>query len=368
MNCPNCHAINDNDNLFCVNCGLPFSQIAGAETSLPPTQAVDPRQFSNQNYIPLHSTETRVAPQHPFDHSVYNPALPNTGDYQRKSGTKFVLFGAAVILILGIGGGAAFLLTKQNTSSEILPEHLGMFVQSASKDRVDEIKKHDFANAFEGGNSLFKDETLPVLDEKPSWVLYADGKDVPVNDLRLIQLDTIKDDGSLKQLDFQAAPVEGKPEMKRLRVTDRLADGKYAFALLEGYLDEGKHKFWAFQIKNSGKSDNGDALKSTTVALKPKSAANEIQTANMTAVPKNPPPAAPPPGILRVAYATTGNLVLRGGPSQSSAKIGGLYRGQKVHVISYSDNYEHFKSHYANYAYIQTEGGKRGWVYTAFLK
>ncbi len=55
--------------------------------------------------------------------------------------------------------------------------------------------------------------------------------------------------GTLKQINYQVVPIEGKPEMKRLRVPDGLANGKYAFALFDGFLDEGKHKFWAFQVK-----------------------------------------------------------------------------------------------------------------------
>jgi len=65
---------------------------------------------------------------------------------------------------------------------------------------------------------LLKDESLPSLEPNPTLILYSDGKDVPVSDLHLIQLDTIKDDGSFKQIDFQASPIENKPEMKKLKI------------------------------------------------------------------------------------------------------------------------------------------------------
>lgn len=377
MNCPGCKTINENENVFCVSCGAAIFPNTSAELNVPPSaQFFNSQQFSQQNYIPSHSTETRVVPNHQFSSSMhnFNPAIPNSGAYQtRPDNRKFVWLGAAaVILLLTVGSVGFYFLSKQSVSAEILPEHLGMFVQSLNKDRLDEIKKLDFTNVLDGKNNLLKDETLPTLEEKANWIIYSEGKDIPVNELRLIQLDTITDEGGLKQLDFQAAPVEGKPEMKRLRVADGLANGRYAFALLDGFLDEGKHKFWAFQIKNSGKSDNGDALKATTFPTKPKQPKQkEItqgDTPNSPTVPRNPPPSTPPPpDTLRVAYANTSNLVLRGGPSQSYPKVGGLRRGQKVFVIAYSSNYERFDYHYANFAYIQTESGKKGWVYTAFL-
>lgn len=377
MNCPNCNTINDNEYVFCVNCGTAVTQtISGQANVLPDTQAFNSQQFSSQNYDPSQSTETKVVPLNPFQPSMsgFNPSIPHTGGHQTaKSGKIFVWIGTAVFLILLAAGGGIYFLSRQNVKAETLPAHLGIFIQNKEKDRVDEIKKLDFTNALDGKENLLKDETLPALEESPNWILYSDNKDVSLSDLRLIQLDTVKEDGSLKQLDFQAAPVEGKPEMKRIRVADGLANGKYAFALLDGFLDDGKHKFWAFQIKNAQKSDNGSALKSTTIALKPKSTSKETLTTKNPTQPTNPnnpppPPAPPPSGTLRVASATTSDLVLRSGPGQSYGKIGELRRGQKAYVMSYSDNYEVFKTHYANFAYIQTESGKRGWVYTAFLK
>jgi uncharacterized protein YgiM (DUF1202 family) len=65
--------------------------------------------------------------------------------------------------------------------------------------------------------------------------------------------------------------------------------------------------------------------------------------------------------------------VLRSGPTQLSGKIGNVRMGQKLYVIEYSDRYETFitkdgRELNSNYAYVQTESGKRGWVYAAFIK
>ncbi|MEJ7743962.1 MAG: hypothetical protein WKF73_16370 [Nocardioidaceae bacterium] len=44
-----------------------------------------------------------------------------------------------------------------------------------------------------------KAEALPVTVEgKPNLILYSDGKDIPLADLKLVQLDTIKDDGQFE--------------------------------------------------------------------------------------------------------------------------------------------------------------------------
>ncbi|MBK9529218.1 MAG: hypothetical protein IPO41_13105 [Acidobacteria bacterium] len=57
--------------------------------------------------------------------------------------------------------------------------------------------------------------------------------------------------------------------MKRIRIPTQMAIGKYAFTC-HGYFNEGKHKFWAFQVRDSSKKANGDDLKAWTMAPKPK--------------------------------------------------------------------------------------------------
>jgi hypothetical protein len=373
MICSNCNTINENDNTFCVNCGA-----ATTAQSIPginsPTSAPTV-QFSGQNYQPSHSIETSVVPLSQQSAAAiphFSPLAPDAGFAQKRTNDKkFIWIGLPVVLILLLGGAAAlYFASRQTTASESLPDHLGMFVQNREKNKIDEVKKFDFTNALSGRDTLLKDEALPTLDENPNLILYSDGKDIPINDLRLIQLDTIKDDGNLKQLDFQAAPVDGKPEMKRLRIPNGMANGKYAFALLDGFLNDGKHKFWAFQIKNASKNDNGDLLKATTAQLKPAATAPTTNTAvkNPVTNPVQQMPKVPPPPAGRAAYSTTSRVILRSGPTQTSAKIRNLYQSERVYIIEYSGNYESFKNLYSNFAYVQTENGQRGWVYAAYLK
>ena len=136
-------------------------------------------------------------------------------------------------------------------------------------------------------------------------------------------------------------------------------------------LDEGKHKLWAFQVRNTEKSDNGDLAKAMTLAMKPKPSPTPptvaVKQPNVPAPPIN-TPSVPPPSGGQVAVVSSGNVVLRAGASQASSKIGGLSRGQRVYVIEYSSQYERFQNLYSNYAYIQTDSGKRGWVYAAYIR
>lgn len=377
MICPNCSTINETENLFCVNCGAVVTVAPNtnsgisliAENQPPPTVQFDvAQQLSNKNFHPVNSIETAVVPlsQMPSVMANYGQPMPAAADYQtKKSSLKFVWIGLIAILAMIAAAGGIYFIGQQKLTAEVLPDHLGMFFQNREKDKIDEVKKLDFTNALTGRDSLLKDDSLPIADSDPNVILYLDGKDIPINDLRLIQIDTIKDDGSFKQLDFQAAPVEGKPEMKRIRIPEGIANGKYAFALMDGFLNDGKHKFWAFQVKSASKSDNGEMLKAASLVLKPNSS-TPTKSTEKTYSPTIPAKAPPPAG--QSAYSTNGKLVLRSGPTQNSAKIRNLYQGERVYIIEYSGNYESFKNLYSNFAYVQTESGQRGWAYAAYLR
>jgi len=361
MICPNCQLVNEIGNVYCVNCGTTVSERENVSPSLPPTQL-----FQNAP-PPSHSIETAVLPV--GQHYQSMPGFTPSSTEHPKAKNKILLWAGVVFTLVLIGVGSLYFLTRNSGGGEILPEHLGMFIQSQNKDKVSEIRKQDFTNALDGADRLLKDDNLTTAEENPNLILYSEGKDVPLNDLRLIRLDTVKSDGSLQQLDFQAVPIENKPEMKRIRIPDGLAKGKYAFAVLDGFLDEGKHKFWAFEVKNSGKSSNDSDLKATTVSVKQNQ--NTKNSAGTTNIPSQPVP--PPPGAA-VRYISTTDVIFRSGPGQSYGSRGKLAPGQKVYVIGYSTNYEYFRSKDTgqvlnyNYAEVQTENGKRGWVYAAFLK
>ena len=381
MNCPNCNTENDNDNIFCVSCGgnLAPPIINSSVTTQPsPTQYYSGNQFTQPDNAPESVQTAFKIPAPNFDQSQnFNASIPYIAAPPAKTGSgKFVLLGAFVLLILIGGGiGAFFVINRQSVSKETLPDHLGLFLVNKETNNFAELSKQDSMNAVTTKDDLLKNDALPATDDKPNVILYSDGKDIPIGDLKLVQLDTIKDDGTLKHLNFQAAPVEGKSEMKRLRVPDGLANGKYAFALFDGFLDEGKHKFWAFQVKNATKTDNGDLGKALTLSMKPKTASptpntNSAISTNATTVVKaapTPKPAPVAPAGSQVAYCASSNVIMRGSPSLSGRKINNLRRGQKIYIINYSDNYDSWNGMEGNWAYVQTESGGRGWVFAPLI-
>ena len=364
MICTKCKTANDDQYVFCVNCGaslaqnVTFQDIEGESTVPPTVRDVRPQVT---RYTPENSEPTVSRPNtgyQPQPTHFVEPPRPKKGGSIAKI---IVLLVLGVILIGVVGAGAFGVYVWQKASAEVLPDHLGMFSQYADHS-LDEIKKVELANALEGRDSLLRSEGLLQLSPNPNFILYSDGKDVPVSDLRLIQLDTIKDDGSFKQVDFQASPIDGKPEMKRLKMTEPLANGRYAFALIDGFLNDGKHKFWPFQVWNTAKPDNnGASTHAVSVALKPTPTPTPVVKVTPT------PSASPPPGAT-VAYTTTNSVILRSGASQDSAKIRNLRKGEKLYVFRYSQNTEVFDGIESAFAFVQTENGQTGWVFAAFLR
>ncbi len=383
MNCPHCNAENDNDNVFCVSCGKPIAAKKNlAATTLPsPTEYYPAGQINPPENSPESVKTVLKAPSPTFSNAPtyatrqdFNQSVPfQTPPVKERKSGKFLWLGLALVFLL-IGGaiGGYFLLKNQNdvvTTVEKLPDHLGMFVQSSDKNNLIEIGKQDYSNAVQAKDDLLKNDALPVAEDKPNLFLYADAKEIPLGDLKLVQIDSIKDDGSLKQLNYQAAPLDGKPEIKRLRVPDGLANGKYAFALFDGFLDEGKHKFWAFQVKNAQKSDNGDLAKAFTLSMKPKTNAlpTNANTATIEKPAPTPKPAPSAPAGAQVAYCKSNNIVMRNSPSLNAKKVNALKRGQKIYIINYSENYDYWNGMEGNWAYVQTESGSRGWVFSPLI-
>lgn len=359
MICTNCNTVNGGDDVFCVNCG---NAISGVSPSALPTV---PYPRIGQP-TPGDSDQTAVVDvgQHRLYAPQFTPSSPYSGVHQTKKSNPLIWIAGGLVVVLGLVAGGVFILgSRLGGSTEVLPDHLGMFVQSSDKTRNDEIPKQDFAKVIEAKNAFMKNDSLLALEPQPSLILYADGKDVPINDLRLIQLDTIKDDGNMQLLDFQVAPVDGKPEMKRMRVPAPIANGKYAFALLDTYSNEGKHRFWAFQVKNSTRSDNGSALVASSVPVKPTPSpppsAPRPQPAPAPVIP-------PPPGST--AMRVSGNSVrLRSGPSTSSAIVSGMSNGQVVHVFGYT-GYDCFNNRCGPWAQVQTTTGRSGYILSVLLR
>lgn len=380
MQCPTCRTLNDNENTFCVSCGSTIVRNRDLATlTLPNTQIPGTVGGQGNSYpsVPTHFVQhpnvNRSEPGFQQAGSELDPTAPQFNariENKRGKTVVFVALGILGVLILGgVAIGAFFFLKPGVQPGERLPEHLGMFSQNKEKDQLTELRKIDSQNILDAKDKLFNDESLPVVGERPELILYADGMEVPIADVKLIQLDSVKNDGTMKYIEFQASPVDGKPAMKRIKFPESLAIGKYAFARFDGYFDEGKHKFWAFEIKNAEKKDNGSLARETVVATKPKQVGNSSvqKTAATLALPPAPRPEVIVPSGARVGYCNNSDVRIRSSPDLTAQVIGKLGRRQRVFVIQYSGNTDYWKGQQANWAYIQTESGKSGWVFSPFI-
>jgi hypothetical protein len=262
---------------------------------------------------------------------------------------------------------AVLIVVRPGLQSQLLPDHLGLFSVERDRKSLSEIRKFDVANLYDTSSSGFG-APLTVVAGKPEFILYAESAEIRVDDLKFIRLDSVTDAGSMKHFPFQASFIEGKRGMKTLKFQNGLPNGKYAFALFDGFLNEGRHKLWPFEVQGSNVSESATSSQEITVAVKPKDTppANTESPSNTNSVSK--PPATPEiPTGARVAYCNATDVVVRNNPRLTARKVNELSRGQKVFVISYSDNYDIWNGVEANWAYIQTESGKRGWVFTPFI-
>lgn len=369
MKCPQCNTVNDDDYIYCVNCGISFNAPQTTKSAAAPTAAypIYTRPQPDQSRLPDTEYETFAKPRAALP--APGPAISGLQGDRRRMWP--IVLGVCVFLFAGAGLIAVLLIVRPSGQAELLPDHLGLFVSNKPKGQLIEIRRQDLTNAFTGAENLLKDETLPDVEEMPELLLYAESTDVPVGNLRAVMLDSIKSDGTIKEIDFQALLVEGKPAIKRLRFPSGLPPGKFAFVLFDGFLDEGKHRFWAFQIKNSSRAQNADLVRTAKLPVKPADPGSNTNTQSGGLVPANvapvPAPAITLPIGARVAFCNATDVLVRKSPSLNARQIGRLNRGQKVFVIQYSTNFDYWNGTTANWAFIQTENGKRGWVFTPFI-
>jgi Bacterial SH3 domain len=326
MICQICQEQNDTDDIFCRSCGNSLNQ--GTQ----PTVVLN-----------MPSQQTQV----PFQNSQLFPiqSLPNSNNK-----VLYALIGVLICTLVGTGVYFGIPMIKKNTP---LPDHFGIFARK--DDLLRELPKKELKDFIKEKDGLLNQESNPILNSKPEIVVFSD-YGIPVDKLKLVSLDSIKDDGTYQFTDFQVSPVESKSDMKELRVSQKLANGKYAFAVFDGFINEGSHKFWSFQVSNSESSEN-TSLQSASLGLKP----------TPTPPPRPVVTIAAPPEDARLAFCNNLNVLMRSSPSLSANPIGKLQRGQTVYVINTSSNYDNWQGIYSNWAYVQLPNGKKGWMFNTFV-
>jgi serine/threonine protein kinase len=318
------------------------------------------------NNYPSYESQTVVTPLHSFqtgNTSAHHHLAAGATAAPKSSKLPYVLLGVLSVVLLGI---LAYMIVPGLLKKSVaLPDHFGLFNRSRD-DRLTALRFKEFSNLLKGRDELKEDSSLPTAETNPNLILYSDQQTIPSVDLKLIKLDSIKDDGSIESWEYQIAPVDGNPEMKQIKVRSGLPKGRYALALLKGNLDDGTHKLWAFQVENG--AENPAEAQRMALTLKPTPAPTptpQVITKTVT-VPQQTEPESSFSGPTGVCWSN--DVRLRSAPTQNSAVVGKLARGQRVAKLNYSSNMETFKGVTAGWYYVQTSNGTTGWVFAHYIR
>jgi hypothetical protein len=347
-----------------------FNQTMAA--TQPPPVAPQPSVVAPQppGYVPTMVVKTPPSGSHlapsPYGFSASSGEVAPA---RRKSPSWPIFVIAAIALIIMGGLGYYFLLRQDKQQADALPDHFGIFARD--KDALRELQRRDARNVLDERDALLKDDSLPLVGPKPTLILYSEAQDIPTSDLKLVQLDTIDTSGQVRYWNYQVAPVEGHAGMKQIRIAGGLRSGKYAFALFNGFMEDGKHRLWPFQV-GDGAPEPSATPQVATLQVKPKAPPTPTPVVTPTSTPAiqpTLPPAPPvPPQGSTIAYCNTDNVVLRADHRLDAEKVDRLSRGQRLYVINLSTNYDTWRGITSNWAYVQPDGKTtRGWVFTYFI-
>ena len=367
MNCPNCGTEIPANERYCRNCG--YDALAPAQTMPSPTEAYSPSSFTGAPGVDSNAkTEILPAASQPTSETRV-PFNTASQTQQRRSPLFVPLATAGAILLLIAVGALAYLYWPKRDSGgaggKALPDHFGIFIQTDAQ--LSELRRRDFSNAAEGRDSLAGDAALPESASRPTLILYAEAQDIPVADLKLVQLDSINQNGQVRHWNFQAAPIEGQRLMKQLRVAGGLPTGKYAFVLFNGYLNEGNHKFWPFEVKD-GVAEPEEQAQTTTIPVKANPNATPTPALSQTQpTPKPTPNTEPPPGA-KLGYCNDTNVFVRSSPELTARPVTKITQGQKLWAIGKSTNTSTWNGITSDWTQVQLyQSTTRGWVFSPFV-
>lgn len=281
----------------------------------------------------------------------------------KRNRTLPLVLGAIALVAVGIV--VTLLLLPSRTKRAPLPDHFGLFVRK--NEALNELRRGEFRDLMKARETLMSDPSLPQVEAKPTLILYSEGTDIPLNELKLVQLDTLDASGKVAYWNYQVSPVDGQAGMRQLRVASGLPSGRYAFAVINGFMDEGNHRFWPFQVNAEGQVPT-EAAQVAQVPLKPKPAPLPTSGPTPTVVVRPTAPV-PPPSGASVAYANTSNLLVRRSNSLTGTPIAKLSLNQRVYVLQLSSNYDIWNNIRSNWALVQLENSSvQGWVFAALLR
>lgn len=104
-------------------------------------------------------------------------------------------------------------------------------------------------------------------------------------------------------------------------------------------------------------------------AATPPAAVATPATAAATPKPKpSAPTSVPPPDGATVGRSNGANVVLRAGPRKDSQALGAIKQNQRLYIIRRSDNVDTIDGVDSDWVYVQTEDGKKGWVFGKYVQ
>ncbi len=280
----------------------------------------------------------------------------------KSSKVPLILLG---VLCLALVGVVAYLVVPSLLKKETeAPDHFGLF--GKKDDQFSELRMREFAAIPKASDDVRNDTSLITTESNPNLVLYSDGQMIPISELKLVGLDTVKEDGKIESWEYQVTPYGENSQLKQIRVVAGLPKGHYAFAILKGNFDEGTHRLWAFQVENGAAAPAASQLVSMT--MKPTPTPTPVALTKTATPPPDAPLSDNPAGDYQIGVCNESNVVVRSSPMISNSnKVGRLDRGQKVVILKYSANEETWNGVTAPWILVRTPKGKTGWVFGAFI-
>jgi hypothetical protein len=370
MICSSCGTQTSADERFCRNCGQEVVPLAKTMVAPPPNVYTPSGNLTDPQPV---NPQAQTSPM--WSPAPTTPYVPANAAKQRPSPYRMpLIIVSALVLVTALSVLGYYLFSKNGPDDETggstgLPDHFGIFIQN--NDYLKELRARDFTDALAARDSLIN-ESLPQASAQPTLIIFADPQYITIPDLKLVQLDSMSANGQARYWNYQIAPVEGQSNMKRIRVDGGLASGKYAFVLFNGFLDQGNHKFWPFEV---GAGAPAPTVSPETGKLPPRATASATPSPGITT--KRPTPMASPKPSTdeKIAYCNMNYVNMRKAPALDAAVVTVLTSGQKLRVLRTSSNYSTAyipslkKDVTDNWTEVQLydDSSTHGWVFSYFI-
>jgi hypothetical protein len=366
MNCTNCGTPITPNERYCRNCG--HDTLAETLRAPSPTQPYRPASPTQPPSVDPNARTEYLHISQPHATAEIPGHLSTASDAPRRSRAFIPLMVIGALVVIGIGITVAYLLLRGDAASPegALPDHFGIFLRQG--EGLSELRRRDFNNALEARDTLGSDTSLPEAAAQPVLILFAEAQDIPVSDLKLVQLDSLNQNGQVRYWSFQVAPVGGRRGMKQIRVMGGLQTGKYAFALINGYLNEGNHKFWPFEVKE-GVAEPQEQPQTATIPVKGSPAATTASNqAGQTQPAVKPTPVNDPPPGAKLGYCNDTNVFVRSSPDLKARPVSKITKGQKLWAIGKSATTSTWNGVTSDWTQVQLyNSSQRGWVFSPFI-